>query len=69
MASSVNRQVAQVLLKRLKAKNTTHSQAVRLARLIAQFQKLSPVRATDAEPEEQKPDSAPDILGGLDSKE
>lgn len=57
MAYSINRAAAQALLKRLKDKKTTNNEAVKLASLIAMFQKVKPTPTLI--PEIKPPDAPP----------
>jgi hypothetical protein len=58
MASTINRQVAQALLKVLKAKDTSVGQKLRCAELIRVFQGVGPATPSTPATETVQPESA-----------
>lgn len=64
MASSVKEKVVQVLLRHMRAKDTTLRDALRLAEMIALYKGI-PDRASETPVMPNKPDPPDDVLGGL----
>ena len=58
MASSINRQVAQALLKVLKAKDSSVGQKIKAAELIRVFQGIGPATPSTPDAENAQPESA-----------